>query len=466
MVTGPSEVLHTIIIQDVRDEVARKRIARTLSGAIRNASEDQILSRMSRLPWTLTRRAPAKKAHQMLKLLERLGATVTVIPPLPDEVGLDAGETVLISESRVSLRSPDSSARGTQAPLHASHQRHREQALPPPRMPPSGTTRPPDEPEGRFFPLRPLSLGEILDRSFQIYRGQFWKLFSIAAIPYLFAAATILVVVVVLGLAGFTAKSLGRSSVGVLILLGILLIPSAIIFLSVMFYVGQGALIHAVSATYLGREVFIGESYRFVMPRLGRYVLTSLLFVCAAFVFLVASVALAIGSFFLFRVLTSSGWWSVLTWLPLSLIPTYGITKLLLFDKVVLIEDVAYMEALKRSWLLLTGKAGGEWPRGYLLRLIILLNLFVLIYFTIAMLFQLPASLIQLFFAEAGLFTSVLAQVLSNLGGVIAGVFSSVCMVVFYYDIRNRKEGFDLMMLASMTGERSRIAGQERSESE
>ena len=42
----------------------------------------------------------------------------------------------------------------------------------------------------------------------------------------------------------------------------------------------------------------------------------------------------------------------------------------------------------------------------------------------------------------------VLTQVISNLGGLVAGLFSSVCMVVFYYDIRNRKEGFDLTILA------------------
>lgn len=464
MATEPSEVLHTIVIQDVRDEITRNTVAHALSRVTKSVSEVQIHSRLSKLPWTLTRQATANKAAQIVKLLERLGATVKVVPPLSGEVGLDATETRLISESDDFPQPPDASARLKHSHQRASRHPNQEPIRPPKVVPPSGPNEPPKEPEGGSFPLQPLSLGGILDMSFQICRGQFWKLFSIAAIPYLVTAVTILTVIAILGLAGFTAKGLGTSSMEVLILLGILLIPSAIVFLSVMFYVGQGALIHAVSAMYVGQGVFIGESYRFVMSRLGKYAVTSLLFVCSVIVFFFAAVALGIAFFFLFQMLTPSGWWSALTWLPLSLIPAYGIMKLLLFDKVVLIEDVAYLGALKRSWLLLTGKARGEWPRGYLLRLIILLHLFVLIYFTIAMLFQFPASLIQMLFTDSALFASILGQVLSNLGGVIAGVFSSVSMVVFYYDIRNRKEGFDLKMLARMTGEQSRLAGREKSQ--
>jgi hypothetical protein len=33
---------------------------------------------------------------------------------------------------------------------------------------------------------------------------------------------------------------------------------------------------------------------------------------------------------------------------------------------------------------------------------------------------------------------------------VIGGIFGAVCLVVYYYDIRNRKEGFDLKMLANI----------------
>ena len=37
--------------------------------------------------------------------------------------------------------------------------------------------------------LRPLSLGEILDRSFSLYRENFWLFVGIVAIPHLFTLA-------------------------------------------------------------------------------------------------------------------------------------------------------------------------------------------------------------------------------------------------------------------------------------
>ena len=43
------------------------------------------------------------------------------------------------------------------------------------------------------FDLRPLSLGEILDRTFTLYRGYFWLFIGISAIPR--------VLVLILGLA-------------------------------------------------------------------------------------------------------------------------------------------------------------------------------------------------------------------------------------------------------------------------
>lgn len=443
MPTEPPELLHAIVIRDVKDEITRRRVARTLAQVTKNVTEEKIHSKMNRLPWTLTRRATSKRAARIAKLLERLGATVDVTPPLPEAVISDVGETQFVSRAEIVA---EESTLGPEAPV----------VLPVPASEVRASAdesaeRPPDQVQevlAEALPLRPLSLGEILDRSFQICRAQFWKLFAIAAIPWLATVLTILGMAAIFIMAGLTMKGIGTSNVGALVLLGALLVPSAVVFLSIMFYIGQGALIHGVSSTYLGRSILIGESYRFVMSRVARFLLTSLLFVVVIAGFLVITVALGVAFFFLFRELTPSGWWSAVTWIPLSVIPMYGTIKLLLFDKVVLIEDVAYLSALRRSWSLLSGKAEGNWPRGYLLRLIILLHLFILIYLTISMLFQLPAGIIRLLAPDTAIVVVVLTQVISNLGGLVAGLFSSVCMVVFYYDIRNRKEGFDLTILA------------------
>lgn len=451
MAIEPSELLHTIVIVDVKDETTRKRISHTLSRVTKNVPEEQIRARMSKLPWTLTRSATTKKTVRIVKLLERLGAVVDVVPPLPEEVKLDTGDTQFIPESQIFSETQPTDSRAEESEPTYPPDSESTTASPSVGTSPAPQV-PSDRPERDMYALQPLSLGGILDRSFTICRTQFWKLVSIAAIPYLILVAAILVVIVVFGVAGFTAYGLGTASKGVFILLAVLLIPSTIVFVTTVFYIGQGAMIHAVSATYLGEEVLVLKSYRFVMSRLARYLLTLLLFGLAVFGSVVAVVGFGTAFFFLFQELTSSGWWAALTWLPLSLIPMYAIMKLLLFDKVVLIEDMAYVKALKKSWSLISGKAEGNWPRGYFLRLLILLHLFALIYFTIWMLFQFPATMIQILLPQRMLIVTILGQVLSNAGGIIAGLFFSVCLVVFYYDIRIRKEGFDLRMLSRMTG--------------
>ena len=209
----------------------------------------------------------------------------------------------------------------------------------------------------------------------------------------------------------------------VLIAAAVTVIPSIIVAIFAMFYLSQGALIHAVSVVHLGRDIRVGDAYRFVLARLGKFVLTSALMVIVIFAALLIAVLFGVVLFFISREVFSSGWWSAITWLPLSLIPFYTSIKLLLFDKVVIIEDIAYTNALRRSWELLTGKADGGWPRGYFLRLIILLFLFGLISVTIALVFQMPASIIAALMPKSWIVGSVVQQLLSNIGGVIGGYF-------------------------------------------
>ena len=70
---------------------------------------------------------------------------------------------------------------------------------------------------------------------------------------------------------------------------------------------------------------------------------------------------------------------------------------------------------------------------------------------TIAMVFQIPAAIIAALISESRIVGPVVQWFLSNIGSLIGGIFGSVCLVVFYYDIRSRKEGFDLRMLAGIT---------------
>jgi hypothetical protein len=461
------EPFFTAILTSVRDEEAKKKVADTLARITTNLPADKALKRMESLPWTLTRRATQKNAERLVRVMERLGATVQLSPTPPEPPA--SSKPVETSpppgvEAQTKRSDEQKGVSGAAAvPRTGSAKETKEKPSPSPSLPLS--TPPPAPPKpppkvsatdgsgssgGDGFSIEPLSFGGILDRTFQISRRHFWKLLAIIGIPYLATIGLLVCIPIAAVIVGFTSHALGDVPVWVLIAAAVTVIPSVIVLVIAMIYFSQGAMIHAVSVAHLGHDVRVGGAYRFVLSRLGKYLVTAIL--CAIVIsasFLIA-VLFSVVLFFICKEITSSGWWSAITWLPLALIPFYMSFKLLLFDKVVIIEDVAYMSALKRSWDLLTGKAGGEWPRRYFTRLLVLLFLFSLISVAVAWLFQIPASIISALMPHSKIIGPVVHAVLISIGSLIGGILGAVSMVVFYYDIRSRKEGFDLRMLAEM----------------
>jgi hypothetical protein len=444
METDPSDTPRTVTIAAVKDEAAKRRIAENLSRITSgHPPVERVLARLDNLPWRLTRNASVSSAKKLVTILEGLGASMQVSPPLPYGGVYDSQQPSIASQPTPISPTPSENRQGepniTAPPPTFDRQ---ERAI--------RSEKGSIGDSGEFL-LEPLSLGGILDRTFQICRSHFWKLLVIASVPALITGGIALVGILVFLLAGLTWQALGGLPQWIIIAGAILVIPSIIVLLAALFYLSQGAMIHAVSFIYLSRNIVIKEAYRFVMGKLGRFVFTSFLFVAAAVGFVTTPILLGIGAYFAFGLFTS-GWWSAATWPFLMLIPAYGITKLLLFDKVVIIEDTAYLAALKRSWRLIGGKAAEGWPKSYFMRLIVLLHLFVLINLTIAMVFQAPAAFVAAITSEHVIVARIFEQLLSTLGSLVGSVFGSVCLVVFYYDLRNRKEGFDLKMLASMDG--------------
>ena len=120
------------------------------------------------------------------------------------------------------------------------------------------------------YALRPLSLGEILDRSFAVYRGNFWLFVGIAALSsvvQLVANAVLLVIYKGLIPRPKTPFDLsylvnGREIGG--------LIATLLFFLAAA--VTQAATVWALSEVYLGRGTTIGDSIRAVIGRWLRFV--------------------------------------------------------------------------------------------------------------------------------------------------------------------------------------------------
>jgi hypothetical protein len=449
-----SPTLYTVLVTGLRPDANKISIGDGIARIVKNMDAARVLRKLDALPWTMTRKASRKNAERLSKYLRKIGCDVQVVPPLDMPIMDVAGETQILPETSLLTESQVISAtQFVPVPEQAERAEAASEETPPPPQPPPPPIEPPKSEEKPDTVLEPLALTGILDQTFQICRNRFWKLFAIAAIPYCIMIALVIVVGIIALILGLTDISSIDDITPVLVIAAIFLIPTAFVVILALFALSQGALIFAVSVTYLGRQFSVRESYNFVFARLAKFILTSLLFTIMILLSCAVAVTIGVVLFFVFQALTSSGWWSAFSWLPLATIPFYVTLKLLLFDKIVIIENVAYMSALSRSWNLLSGKAAGSWPRGYVLRLFLLTLLFSLIAVTISWVFQTPAALLTAFLPLPEFAKTVLTQLIGTIGSLIATVFGAVCMVIFYYDVRNRKEGFDLQILAEMTSQ-------------
>lgn len=243
--------------------------------------------------------------------------------------------------------------------------------------------------------LRPLSLGEVLDTSFGIYRRLFAPLLVISAVTQ----------AIPLALGVFVEAAGGMVQQPALAMLGFGL---AIVFGAV----GTAASTFLVAETYLGGSLTTQEAVLRSTPFLGRLIASSLL------VSLVAGLGL------------------VLLIVP-GLILLCG---LFITPAALVLEDIAgATTAMSRSW---------ELSRGY--RTKIFGSLMAILLLLVIPGLALGALAVGTSDASTGEATlSVGAMIVQSALQVLVYPVIYVLTTVLYYDLRVRKEGFDLEMLAT-----------------
>jgi hypothetical protein len=272
--------------------------------------------------------------------------------------------------------------------------------------------------------LRPLSVGEILDRTFTLYRENFVLFFGISAIPHM--------LVLVLNLAQTYLRFPGKQTV----LDASKLTPSmgaaAIIVTLIGVVVGvvvylltQGATVTAVSELYLGRTMTIADSFRRVRGELGN----------------------------LFGVILLNGLATIAAFICLIIPGFYVMCRLMVCIPAALVENIGPRASLDRSFELTKDNAG----RAFL----ILLLYFALTYAAIA-LFVLPFSIMMGVMAvknhpEMLRSWMALTQIGTTVATVLVAPVLTIASAILYYDLRIRKEAFDLQMMMNPLGGASPI---------
>jgi hypothetical protein len=440
-------VTYAVQIISVRDETAKNEVASALTLVAKNIPEHRIRSRLDRLPWVVAQTGVKANAERLVKMCNRCGAEVEVTPPLlqatafmttPPLDGALPAEQPLSEGPQPSTSKPETETRSDEylpKPVRPARQ------TPEPKFPAAGgqpaTVAQHTKAEDGWF-SEPLSVTGILNRTFDICKTHFWNL-----------AATSGILSLALGTVRIACTMAPESdSIHDYMLAGPGHMANLVLILGAFFQ--QGAVVYAVSSIYLGRETPIRDSYRFAWRKARQLVLTAALVLLILFgltcAFIIAG-AIIVGM---------ASWMISITYAKVIIIPLllvllcvwlYVLIKSGLFVEMIVIEGASYSNALRRSWNLLSGQASNKWPKGYFPRFAILFAIDLLIYFGICILFEAPGMAMWSGGLKAsGMFVSQLAEIIAD---ILGGTFGTVCGVVFYYDIKSRKEGFDLQQLAN-----------------
>ncbi len=241
------------------------------------------------------------------------------------------------------------------------------------------------------YQLRPMSLGEILDGALAIYRGYFATLVSIAIVCE--GVPAVMNTYVLLGGGMFAHPVLWLV---------------AFVFSGIGGMIAAAATVWVISEAYLGRDPALGDALSYAMGKLMQLFIAGmvkyLLVLVALIFFIVPGIVVACG---------------------------YAVVV-----QAVVLEDLpSGTDALARSWYLTKGHKGKALGIGFVVFALILLPLFI----TGALAVFVPG--LETTFSVGGQLLQLLIY------PVVSCAFT-----LFYYDLRVRKEAFDLDHLSRQIG--------------
>ncbi len=308
----------------------------------------------------------------------------------------------------------------------------------------------------QVFELRPLNIADLLDQVIRIYRGRFGELIGIAA-----------AVVIPLGVVNtvlsysFTLQPEPGMSADIM---PNVLMSGAGTAVAVLFYwltmpLMEAATAKAVSEYYLHGGISFRAAYRFALGRwatllwvavLGGLAVGTLVGAVMTAVWGAVAGAMAMpggGSGGTGLLLIVGG---TLTGLAGLLLVAVVAVRLFFGGLAVILERRAAMDGLSRSWNL---------TQGHVWRVAGVLLVVGLMVYIGQVILVMPAMIGFAFLANAGLEAAgmVVMQAISSLAALLTTPFYIIATVLLYYDLRIRKEGFDLAMMAAAIGEPERI---------
>jgi hypothetical protein len=327
---------------------------------------------------------------------------------------------------------------------------------------PIGSQAAPAEPI-RSEAIRPLTLGEILDRTAQLYRRNFLSFAGIAAVP---TAVILAAMIPVFALAGMGGVALTKSVAlgGALLFFVIVLCVALIVVAIAATVISQVALVRASIAAFNGQRLRIREALKSVWPQFWRYLW--LLFLQGIFVGLIPGVlaAVAIGIVFLLAQAAGGGIGAnaaagfgafLIGAAAVVIIVMRALTYSLGIPACVQEEKPAW-ESLQRSKKLSKGARG---------RIFLMFLLVWMLAMVVSMIGYIPLMIVTVAAAaiwqgSGGSGTAVALMVAAEILNLLVNfaiqtLITPVYMiglVLFYFDQRIRTEGYDIEWMMQRAG--------------
>jgi hypothetical protein len=317
-------------------------------------------------------------------------------------------------------------------------------------------------------PLRPSTLGEILDRTAQLYRRNFWLFAGTAAIPFavIFALVAVAVPAGIFAVPGIVGSASGGGAVNAMAgaIGGIAFILTLLVVLPVYlaFYVyAIAAITQAAVVTHSGGKLTIRAALKMVSPRFWTYLWYLILqgIMVAIVPMIIAGVVIGPLIYFIVQSGGSIGASVALGFLifVVAVAAIVAIAWLALSYSMGLafcvIEKRTAWESLSRAMQLSSGTRGRIFV---LFLLIMVLSIAVsTVSYILAFVVGGVAALMgngSTAAAAATVVGGVLYAVVSFGAQVVLQPVSWIALVLFYYDQRIRKEGFDIEWMMQQAG--------------
>ena len=309
--------------------------------------------------------------------------------------------------------------------------------------------------------LRPMSTSQVLDRTFSLYRNNFFLFAGIALITPALKLVAVLAQLAIFG--PLFVPNQGKFDPQ---LIQQLLVKSVIaMVVGVIVYVigtafASSATIYAVSMVHLGKTTTIQESYAKIRSIVWRILgLLIRVFFLALWPFLAGYTLILVAGLAIAALGRNGGASVAILGIVVALAAVATIVggfvwMIIAFCRYALAVPACTLERLPAKFSVIRSRFLTDGRKGSIFLIYILTGLMTA---ALTYVFQVPALLainIMWFSASThmGMSALVWIYVADFLGGAIAGPVATIAIALMYYDQRVRKEAFDLQLMMEAVG--------------